>query len=120
VVVDARATGDAAAPPVVMVNPEILECSAERVKGWEGCLSVPGLRGLVPRHRALTVRWVDLAGQGHEMACADLVARIVQHEVDHLDGLVYLDRLETTRDLVAEGEFLRRSVEGEPATPAGA
>lgn len=93
--------------PTIMINPEILWRSDETVTGWEGCLSIPGLRGLVPRCRRLGVRYLDRQGQVHEEEFADFPARIVQHEYDHIQGIVFVDRIATSRDLVTEKEYLR-------------
>jgi peptide deformylase len=94
--------------PEVVINPEIVERSEERVKDWEGCLSVPGLRGLVPRHRTIRARYQTPEGRVVEREFADFVARIFQHEDDHLRGIVFLDRLESTRDVVTEKEYQRQ------------
>jgi peptide deformylase len=93
--------------PLVMMNPEIVHASPEMETGWEGCLSVPGLRGPVPRSREVTVRWLDRHGAPHEETFSGFVARIVQHEYDHIRGLVFLDRVVSTRDLVTEKEYRR-------------
>lgn len=93
--------------PTVMINPEILWRSDETEKGWEGCLSIPGLRGLVPRHRKIGVRYLDRRGELIEAEYDGFLARVFQHEFDHLQGMVFVDRLETTRDLVTEKEYLR-------------
>lgn len=92
--------------PTAMLNPEIVWVSDETEKGWEGCLSVPGLRGLVPRHRRIGVRYLTRAGELREEELADFIARIFQHEFDHIRGLVFVDRVDT-RDLVSEKEYLR-------------
>ncbi len=94
--------------PEIVVNPEIVERSPELVKDWEGCLSIPGIRGEVPRHRHIQVRYQTIDGLVVERQFSDFVARIFQHEDDHLRGIVFLDRLETTRDLVTEKEFQKR------------
>jgi peptide deformylase len=91
--------------PEVVINPEIVERSDELVKDWEGCLSIPGIRGLVPRHRHIRVRYQTVEGQTVEREFVDFVARIFQHEDDHLRGIVFLDRLENTRDVVTEKEY---------------
>lgn len=93
--------------PRVMINPEILWVADTREMGWEGCLSIPGLRGLVPRHTRLGVRYLDREGNLREEEFADFPARVVQHEFDHLQGIVFIDRIESTRDLVTEKEYLR-------------
>ncbi len=102
--------------PEVMVNPEIIERSADLVAGWEGCLSIPGLRGLVPRPRRIRVRYQTLDGETLDREFTDFVARVIQHEDDHLHGLVFLDRLASPRDVVTEREYLDRFA-GRP-TPA--
>lgn len=91
--------------PLPMLNPRLLSHSDETLKGWEGCLSVPGIRGLVPRYREIEVEYGDRHGNLRRQVFTDFVARIVQHEVDHLKGLVFVDRVETTRDLITEQEY---------------
>lgn len=93
--------------PTAMLNPEIVWASGETEKGWEGCLSVPGLRGLVPRHRRIGVRYLTRAGELREEEYAGFIARIFQHEFDHIRGLVFVDRVTDTRDFVTEKEYLR-------------
>jgi peptide deformylase len=80
----------------VLVNPEILEQRGEQ-KAQEGCLSIPGLREAVVRHQWLRVRALDLKGRPFEFECTDLLSRAVQHEVDHLNGVLYVDRLSPVR-----------------------
>ncbi len=94
--------------PEVVINPEIVERSPDLVKGWEGCLSIPGLRGNVPRHQRIRVRYQTLEGERIEREFTDFVARVFQHEDDHLHGLVFLDRLENSKDLVCEKEYLKQ------------
>jgi peptide deformylase len=91
--------------PTAMINPKILARANESVKGWEGCLSIPGIRGSVPRERAIEVEYSDRYGKLHKQQLTDFVARIFQHELDHLDGIVFLDRLETTYDIITEQEY---------------
>ena len=93
--------------PTVMINPRIVSASEEKVKDWEGCLSVPGIRGLVPRYQAIAIEYCDRQGKLQQQHLTDFVARIFQHELDHLNGLVFLDRLETTQDIVTEQEYLK-------------
>ena len=84
------------APPVprtVLVNPEIEPLDDEMIDDWEGCLSVPGLRGLVPRYRRVRYRGADAAGQPFEEVVEDFHARVIQHECDHLDGILYPQRM---------------------------
>jgi peptide deformylase len=89
-----------AIPLTVLVNPEIEFLDAERESGWEGCLSVPGMRGLVPRYRRLRYRGFDELGQPIERTVEGFHARVVQHECDHLDGILYPQRIE---DMTAFG-----------------
>lgn len=80
------------APPVpmtVLINPEITPQSELLEEGWEGCLSVPGLRGVVPRHASIRYRGFDLEGQPIDRLAEGFHARVVQHECDHLDGRLY-------------------------------
>ena len=93
--------------PIAMINPKILTRTNETIKGWEGCLSIPGIRGCVPRDRAIEVEYSDRYGKLHKQELTDFVARIFQHELDHLDGIVFLDRLETTYDIITEQEYLK-------------
>lgn len=94
--------------PTAMVNPRIISHSPEIVQGWEGCLSIPGIRGLVPRHQAVEVEYTNRHGQLHRQELTDFVARIFQHEYDHLNGIVFLDRVESTKDLMTEQEYQQR------------
>ena len=93
--------------PTAMINPRIVAYSPEIVKDWEGCLSIPGIRGLVPRYQAIEVEYTNQNGQVQRQELADFVARIFQHELDHLDGIVFVDRLESTQDLFTEQEYQR-------------
>lgn len=93
--------------PTVMLNPQFKSISEERHKDWEGCLSIPGIRALVPRYRFIEVRYDDLQGERQICHYEDFVARVFQHEYDHLEGLVFLDRVESNRDIVTEKEFLK-------------
>ena len=99
--------------PEVVINPEIIERSPELDKGWEGCLSIPGIRGNVPRHRRIRARYRTLEGVEVEREFTDFVARIFQHEDDHLRGIVFLDRLESTRDVISEKEFQKQFARAE-------
>jgi peptide deformylase len=91
--------------PTAMINPERVWASSETEKDWEGCLTVPGIRGLVPRHKAIRVRYHTRNGVLIDTEYEGFLARVFQHEVDHLDGLVFLDRVESTKDLVTENEW---------------
>ncbi len=93
--------------PTVMINPEMLWASSEIGKDWEGCLTVPGIRGLVPRYQAIRIRYHTRQDAIVETTYEGFLARVFQHEVDHLDGVVFLDRVESTKDLVTEKEWQR-------------
>ncbi|MCY7323649.1 MAG: peptide deformylase [Phormidesmis sp. CAN_BIN36] len=94
--------------PTAILNPRILSHSTETAIGWEGCLSIPGMRGKVPRYQAIEVEYLDRAGTLQKIEMTDFVARIFQHEFDHLNGLVFLDRVETTQALVTEKEYQKQ------------
>jgi len=98
--------------PTPMINPQILSYSDEKEKGWEGCLSVPGLRGLVERSREIEVLYTDRHGELHQKVFTDFVARIIQHEYDHITGKVFLDRVESMLDLMSDAEYHSRIVCG--------
>ena len=98
--------------PTPMINLEILHRSEDLVEGWEGCLSVPGMRGKVMRSREIEVRYCDRHGQPHQQVFTDFVARIIQHEHDHLNGKVFLDRVDSTLDLMSEAEYHSRIICG--------
>ncbi|MFT6139553.1 MAG: peptide deformylase [Psychromonas sp.] len=94
--------------PTAIINPEILHYSREKVKGWEGCLSVPGIRGLVPRHSQISVGYVDRQGNLQQQELTGFIARIFQHELDHLNGLTFIDQLESTQDVISEVEWYQQ------------
>lgn len=89
-----------AVPPTVLINPEIEPLDETLEEDWEGCLSVPGMRGLVPRYRAVRYRGLDAEGHAFEREAEGFHARVVQHECDHLDGILYPRRI---RDLTSFG-----------------
>lgn len=93
------------AAPLVLFNPELEPIGAEGEEGLEGCLSIPGLRGFVPRWRAVRWRGLDRTGAALEGVAEGLFARVLQHEVDHLDGILYLARMSDTRRLAFEAEL---------------
>jgi len=91
--------------PIIMINPSFEVISNDIKKDWEGCLSVPGIRALVPRHTKIDISYLDEQGRKQQLIAEDFVARIFQHEFDHLKGLVYLDRVEDNKDIISESEF---------------
>lgn len=84
---------------LIMVNPEIIAQDGE-VLGREGCLSVPEWVGTVPRARRITVRYQDVQGNAHELSTKAFEARVIQHEIDHLDGILFIDKVVSTKDLI--------------------
>ena len=101
---DAAEIFDHTAPLTVLVNPEIEVLTAETEKGWEGCLSVPGLRGAVPRAAHIRYRGVTPEGAAIEREARGFHARVVQHECDHLDGILYPQRMDDLSELIFESE----------------
>ena len=95
------------AEPVVMINPEIVPVGKDTVEDWEGCLSVPDVRGLVPRAREIKVRAYDRRGEPVEIEAHDYAARVIQHETDHLDGVLFLDRMRSFESLTFLDEYSR-------------
>jgi peptide deformylase len=95
---------DHTAPLTVLINPEIQVIGAEREGGWEGCLSVPGLRGFVERAVHIQYRGVDHEGHPVERVAKGFHARVVQHECDHLDGILYPQRMSDLKQLIFESE----------------
>ncbi len=91
--------------PLVIINPEIVSYSDEMEERWEGCLSIPGIRGIVPRHRSIKASYTDSSGKEITAEFKDFPARIFQHEYDHLKGIVFLDRIESTVDIITEKEY---------------
>jgi peptide deformylase len=85
-------------PHTVLINPELEPIGEELEEGWEGCLSVPGMRGLVPRYKRLRYRGVDAYGSEIDRTVENFHARVVQHEVDHLMGILYPMRIEDMRN----------------------
>ncbi len=100
---DERTTAEV--PFMVLVNPVITPLGDETVNGWEGCLSIPDLRGVVPRLKHLKLEALDRHGKPYSLEAHDFFARVIQHECDHLDGNVYLDRMQGMRSLTFIKEF---------------
>jgi peptide deformylase len=89
----------AGVPLTVLVNPRVTAMGDEMVEGWEGCLSIPELRGVVPRAKRVLLKALDREGRPLEIEAAGFFARVIQHECDHLDGRVYLDRMPHMKSL---------------------
>ena len=110
VVVFAESAGlvDAAGEPLLaLINPEIEFLTEATQAMWEGCLSVPGLRGKVSRPARIQVRGLDRKGGKFEAVLEDFDAVVTQHECDHLDGILFIDKLDDTKQLAFEKEFER-------------
>ncbi|AFI83872.1 peptide deformylase [Methylophaga nitratireducenticrescens] len=92
-------------PSTCVINPEIVWHSTQTEKDWEGCLSVPGLRALVPRYQHIQVRYWLRDGSQVETAYEGFMARLFQHELDHLDGKVFVDRVESSMEMMTESSW---------------
>ena len=103
--------GDSEQELTTLINPVVEPVGDERAYGWEGCLSVPGLRGVVPRHLRVRYRGLDLGGNPIEREVAGFHARVVQHECDHLDGILYPQRMTDHRLLVFTEELQRYPID---------
>ena len=91
----------------VLVNPKIAPLTDETEDDWEGCLSIPDLRGQVPRYKSIRVQALDREGKELDFVAHDFHARVIQHEWDHLNGKVYLDRMRDLSTLAFLTEFAR-------------
>jgi len=94
-------------PLTFLINPEVEILERGMVDDWEGCLSIPEMRGLVPRYRRLRVTTLGRHGEALDFVASDFHARVVQHETDHLNGEVYLDRMPNMRSLAYLAEWQR-------------
>lgn len=94
-------------PLTVLVNPTITPLSEEVEEDWEGCLSIPDLRGMVPRYKSVRVQALDRQGKEIDFVANEFHARVIQHEFDHLNGKVYLDRMRDFSTLTFLQEFAR-------------
>lgn len=93
--------------PTVLIDPEISWQSEESEKDWEGCLSLPGIRALVARSKEVRVSYRSRDGEHKEASLKGFLARLFLHEFDHLNGIVFIDRVDSTLDIVMEQEFKR-------------
>ena len=105
---DHRREGDEPAMQITaLINPELEPIGEEKVTGWEGCLSIPGLRGAVPRWSAVRFRALNAQGQPFEGEATGMMARVLQHEVDHLDGILYTMRMDDLTKIGFDEEIAR-------------
>jgi peptide deformylase len=93
--------------PMVFINPVITVVGSEVVEDWEGCLSIPDIRGRVPRARSIKVKALDRTGASLDITSHDFPARVIQHETDHLDGVLFFDRMRTFESLAFLEEYAR-------------
>jgi peptide deformylase len=91
----------------VIINPEIIPNTDAKEEGWEGCLSIPDIRGMVPRYTDITLRALDRDGKKIELKLKKFPARVAQHETDHLDGVLFFDRMTSLTSLTYLDEFSR-------------
>ncbi len=92
---------------MVVINPEIVANGGAEEEGWEGCLSIPDIRGMVPRHSDITMKALDRNGRSVELRLRGFPARVAQHETDHLDGILFFDRMQSMQTLTFLEEFSR-------------
>jgi len=104
---DAGEDGEQQAEPHVIINPEISIVGSDTVEDWEGCLSIPDVRGRVPRAREIKVRALDRHGERLQLTAHDFAARVIQHETDHLDGILFFDRMRSFESLTFLDEYSR-------------
>jgi peptide deformylase len=95
------------AAPLAIINPDIVPIGSEVVEDWEGCLSIPDIRGRVPRAKEIRVRAFDRRGERIELRAHDFPARVIQHETDHLDGILFFDRMRSFETLTFLDEYSR-------------
>jgi peptide deformylase len=98
---------DAKSETVVVVNPVIAPQGDDRADGWEGCLSIPDIRGMVPRYKEIKVKALDRDGRPVELRLRGFPARVAQHETDHLDGVLFFDRMTSLSTLTYLDEYSR-------------
>jgi peptide deformylase len=98
---------DEKSDPAVIINPEIVPNTPATEEGWEGCLSIPDIRGMVPRYTDITLKALDRTGRSIELALKDFPARVAQHETDHLDGVLFFDRMKSMQSLTFLDEYSR-------------
>jgi peptide deformylase len=94
-------------PEMALINPEISVVGRETVEDWEGCLSIPDIRGRVSRARQIVVRAYDRTGKRVEIKASNFTARVIQHETDHLDGILFFDRMTSLASLTYLDEYSR-------------
>ena len=99
--------GEEPSEPVALINPEVSPIGTEMRDDWEGCLSIPDIRGKVPRHFEVRLRALDRDGDPIELRARGFSARVIQHETDHLDGILFFDRMRGFETLTFLEEYSR-------------
>jgi peptide deformylase len=107
-VLDAEGRGEG--DPIAIINPEITPLAKDLVEGWEGCLSIPDIRGRVPRSPHIKLSALNREGRRIEIEVRDFPARVIQHETDHLDGVLFFDRMRSFESLAFLDEYSRYHV----------
>ncbi len=92
-------------PLIIALNPEIEILTNKKIKGWEGCLSIPGIRGQIPRNEKVKLKALDRYGKPFEAILTDFAAVVAQHELDHLNGILFIDRMKTMKTLTFQKEY---------------
>ena len=92
---------------IALINPEITPEGSDKQDGWEGCLSIPDIRGMVPRFTSVLVKALDRDGRAMELRLKNFAARVAQHETDHLDGILFFDRMTSMQSLTYLDEYSR-------------
>ena len=98
---------------IAFINPEITPVGAATEEGWEGCLSIPDIRGMVPRHSEINIRALDRHGKTIDLTLRNFPARVAQHETDHLNGVLFFDRMKTFETLTFMEEYSRYWTKGD-------
>ena len=112
-VLDAGRDVENPSEPIAIINPDIVPVTNELVEDWEGCLSIPDIRGRVPRLREIKVRAFDRNGDKIELRASNFAARVIQHETDHLDGILFFDRMKSFESLTFLEEYSRYFVQND-------
>ncbi len=93
--------------PFVIINPKVVKVSKSKEKDWEGCLSIPGIRAMIPRHKKITVKYLNQKAEHKIEKFEGFIARVFQHEYDHLNGLVFIDNVDTNKDIISEEMYFK-------------
>lgn len=94
-------------PLSVLINPEIIPLTEEKVESWEGCLSIPNVRGMLPRYQKVLLKGLDRNGKKYSKELDGFQAVVAQHELDHLDGILFIDRMEDMKHLSFLAEYMK-------------